>query len=189
VIGLLSEEFGRRFTAFLKAGARFVLGSLKVATVSFDPQKFIGEDWTFWKGLREGNGKDGEEERDKVSMALAEADLEKSDFLTCLEGKETSITGEEKLLRLRESNRTLYGLNIFCGLWQDYQQNKAGSVLERLYQQKSIAYLDFFGDVLRDLHGRRCVLYLCRGGVGRWDWSYSWLISGWNSRAFTVVSQ
>ena len=43
VASLPPEEFGRRFTAFLKAGARFSFGGLKVACAPFDPAKFINK--------------------------------------------------------------------------------------------------------------------------------------------------
>ena len=189
VASLSPEEFGRRFTAFLKAGARFSLGGLKVATAPFDLQKFINKDWTFWKGPKDGDGLKGEEERDKASLALTEVDFEKADLLTCLEKGESSITGEEKLIRLRKLNRPLYGANVFMGLWQDYQQNKAQSVLEKLYQQKGITYIDFFGGILRDPFGYRLVLCLCRFDAGSWDWNCNWLGNAWYDRRFTAVSQ
>lgn len=190
VIGLSPEEFGRRFTAFLNAGARFSFGGLKVATAPFDPQKFINNEWKFWRGPKDGNGLEGEEERDKVSMTLSEVDFEKADFLTCLEQGESSVRGEEKLARLHKLNRTLYGANVFAGLWADYQQNKAQSVLEKLYQQKGITYIDFSGDILRNPDGRRCVLCFCRHDDGSWRWHYFyWLDDDWHGQRFAVASQ
>lgn len=189
MIALSPEEFGRRFTAFLRAGARFILGGFKVACAPFDPAQFINKGWSFWKGPKDGNGLDGEEERDQASLALTEVDLEKSDFLTCLEKGESSITGEEKLIRLRKLNRPLFGATQFMGLWQDYQENKAQSVLEKLYQQKSITHIDFFGDILRYPDGLRCVLYLCRHDDNSWRWHDSWLAQGWHVHIFSAVAQ
>ncbi len=191
VISLSSEEFGRRFTAFLKAGARFVLGGLKVACAPFDPAKFINERWAFWKGPKDGDGLKGGEERDKASAALTEVDFDKADFLTCLEKGKSSITGEEKLIRLKKLGRTLYGATVFAGLWQDYQscQNKTESVLEKLYQQKGITYIDFFGDILRHPLGYRYVLCLCRLSDGQWGWGCRWLGSAWSGQDFSAVSQ
>jgi len=191
VINLSPEEFGRRFTAFLKAGARFIFGGLKVATAPFDLKRFLGENWAFWRGPKDGDGKHGEEERDRASMALTEVDFEKVNFLTCLEESESSIKGEEKLVRLRKLNCTLFGTTVFAGLWQDYQscQNKADSVLEKLYQQKGITFISFFGDILRRPGGDRCVLYLYRYDDGSWCWDYSWLDNDWNDRLFTAVPQ
>ncbi|TSC94641.1 MAG: Uncharacterized protein CEN87_362 [Parcubacteria group bacterium Licking1014_1] len=191
VISLSPEEFGRRFTEFIKAGARFIFGGLKVACVQFDPAKFIDKDWAFWKGPKDGNGLEGEEERDKGSLALTEVDFAAANLLTCLEKGESSITGEEKLIRLRNLGRPLYGATQFMGLWQDYQscQNKSDSKLEKLYQQKGIAYVDFFGDILRIPGGFRYVLCLCRRGDGSWYWSCSSLGLAWSDYYFAAVAQ
>ena len=188
VISLSPEEFGRRCTAFLKAGARFSFGGLKVACAPFDPAKFINKDWAFWKGPKDGDGLKGEEERDKASLALTEVDFEKVDLLICLEQGESSITGEEKLIRLR-LGRPIYGATQFMGLWQDYQQNNAQSVLEKLYQQKGVTYVDFFGDILRFPNGHRSVLCLYRFGVGSWNWYYCWLVNDWSDHYFTAVAR
>lgn len=189
VASLSPEEFGRRFTAFLKAGARFSFGGLKVACAPFDPARFINKDWAFWKGPKCGDGLNGQEERDRASLALTEVDFEKVDLLTCLKQGESSITGEEKLVRLRRIGRPLCGATQFMGLWQDYQQNKAQSVLEKLYQQKGVTYVDFFGDILRDPDGHRHVLYLCRRVDGLWGWFYDWLGVDWCDRSFSAVAQ
>lgn len=192
VITLSPEEFGNRFTEFLKAGARFILGGLKVACTPLNPAEFIGAGWTFWRGPKDGNGLDGEEERDKASMTLAEVDFDSADFLTCLEKGESSITGEEKLIRLKKLGRPIYGTTVAMGLWQDYQscQNKTDSKLKRLYQQKKIgSYVDFFGDILRNPIGHRCVLYFYRFDGGSWRWSYNWLDDGWNVHGRSAVSQ
>lgn len=185
-----SEAFANQFVKFLANGGRvIILGGLKVATAPFDPVKFIGAGWAFWKGLKDGNGLEGEEERDKASISLTEVDFDRADFLTCLEKDESLITGEEKFIRLKKLGRTLFGANVFAGLLQDYQAQKENSVLERLCRDKGITYIDFFGDVLRDPGGDRCVLYLCRSGGGRWGWDYRWLGSGWDGRGFSAVSQ
>lgn len=191
VIILSPEEFGRRMTAFFKNNMRFILGGLKIATAPFDPAKFIGANGVFWKGPKDGNGLEGKEERDKVSLALTEVDFAKAYFLTGLEKGEGSITGEEKLVRLRKSGRILYGTTVAMGLWQNYQscQNKAESVLEKLYQQRGIIYIDFPGDVLRGSHGRRCVLVFCRGDDGQWGWGCHWLGVDWAGLDFSAVSQ
>lgn len=192
VISLSPEEFGRRFTAFLMAGARFIFGGgLKVSTVPFDPSKFIGPDWSFWKGPKDGNGLEGEEKRDETSLSLTEVDFDKADFLTCLEESESSINGEEKLVHIQKLGRTLYGASVGLGLWHDYQecQNKADSKLEKLYAEKGVAYIDFFGDILRAPGGSRSVLCLDRHGDGSWYWGSHCLDSDWDDCNLTAVSQ
>lgn len=191
VISLSPEERGRRMTAFLRAGMRFNFGGLKVATAPFDPKKFCSEEWDFWKGPKDGDGKSGEEERSKASLALTEIDFDKVDFLSNLEGKETLIKGETKLDRVNKLGRIVYGTTAFAGLWQNYTdcQNKAESVLEKLYQQKGISLIYFFGDVLRSPHGYRYVLYLYRGDDGAWNWCHNWLDDDFNSHNLVAVSQ
>jgi hypothetical protein len=179
----------RQFVSFLANGCRFVCGGLKIVTASFSPAECIGGEWSFWKGDQKGNGKEGDEARDKASLSLTEVDFEKVDFLTCLETGESRIVGEKKLERLQGLGRTIYGTTVGWGLWLDYQQNGAQSVLEKLYQQKGITYIDFFGDVLRSPGGNRYVLYLSRRGGGSWRWASCWLGNDWSARSFTAVSQ
>ena len=71
--------------------------SLKIACAPFNPSEVIGSSWFFWRGPKDGNGSEGEEERDKVSLALTEVDFAKIDFFNCLKENETSINGKEKL--------------------------------------------------------------------------------------------
>lgn len=197
VVVLPPEEIGRRMTAFIKNGMRFILGGLKVVCPQFDPAKFfvdegVGEGRTFWRGPKDGNGLEGEEERDKIAAALPELDFATAKFLACLKKGEPYIPGEVRLVRLRELHRTIYGANQFLGLWQDYQscQNKADSVLEKLHSQGLIGdYVDFPGDVLRAPSGHRCVLYLYRSVGGSWYWRYHWLDHYFNEQHVSAVSQ
>lgn len=171
---LLASEFYR----FLENGARLVIaGDMKVAMAPFDPVAFLGEGWSLI-----------EEEQDKRSAVLTEVDMSKAEFLTCLKEGESRITGEEKLVRLKQENCIRYGATVFMGLWQDYQVHKEDSVLERLYQDKNITYMDFFGDVFLSPRGDRSVLYLYRGGAGAWGWRYFWLDGGWDAGYVSVVS-
>lgn len=171
-----------------------VLGGLKVATASFDIKSFPGKDWEYWKGPLDGNGLEGEPMGDNASAVLQEVDFAQSDFLTCLKKGETSIKGTEKYPRLKKSGRTLYGVNVFMGLlldWQalDYQVRGAESILEKLWEEKGITYLDFFDDLLRRPDGRCCVLCLCRIVVGRWCWHDRCLDDYWNDYDLTSASK
>ena len=152
-------------------------GDMKVTMASFDPVAFFGEGWSLI-----------EEEQDKRSVALTEVDMSKAEFFTCLKKGESRITGKEKLARLRHENRVRYGATVFMGLWQDYQARKENSVLEHLYQEKRISYMDFFGDFfLGPEDGNRRVLCLSRGD-GAWRWNCDWLGFGWYVRYVSVVS-
>jgi len=146
------------------------VAGMVVATRPFDPVRFIGEGWGIIP-----------EERDLRSAELSEVDFFTAIFETCLKEKETSIKGEEKLTRLKVGKSVRFGVTVFMGLWFDYEQCKEDSILERLYKEKGITYLDFFGDVLLGPRGFRSVLCLCRSAGGVWGWSYRWLDYDWNA--------
>lgn len=183
VIDLSPEEFGKRFTAFLKNGARFNLGDPRIIqTRSFDPAKFIGKDWTFWKGPAVGDGLTGEEDFDSRSRALTQIDVTRLRFEACLREGESSIKGEEKIRRLPEmADFIRLGGNAFLGFWEDYQDNKENSALEWIYRTHKIRSIDFPDDILRRPRGDRFVLCLCRYDGGRWDWGVRWLDDGWSA--------
>lgn len=182
VIDLTPEQFKERFTAFLKNGAQFIIGEPKVIrTKFFDPARFIGKDWRIWRGPADGDGLTGEKDTDPRSQDIAEIEIARILFETCLREGENSIAGEEKLSRLKKAGHIRLGGNTFLGFWEDYQANKENSVLEWLYRTRKITYLDFFGDILRDPRGRRFVLCLYRRGGGQWFWCYDWLGSGWDA--------
>ncbi|MEK7061783.1 MAG: hypothetical protein AAB957_00800 [Patescibacteria group bacterium] len=153
------------------------LPSLCVATASFNAEELIDNNWKVFLG-----------EQDKRSAELTEVNLSKADFVTCLTPIETSISGEEKLSRLKNNTDTIrYGATVFMGLWKDYEVNKKNSILERLYCQKEITYLDFFGDVLGTKDGRKNVLLLYRR-LDVWYWNHRWLEYPWRNVDLSVVS-
>jgi len=158
-----------------------------ITCAPFNPSEVIGSSWFFWRGPKDGNGIEGEEERDKVSLALTEVDFAKIDFFSCLKENETSINGEEKLIRLRKSGRQIYGTTVGMGLLRNYQscQNKADIVLDNLYQQKGIICIDFFGDIVLAPDGRRNVLRICRRGDGSWHLDCEWLDFEWDGHYFS----
>lgn len=186
------KDAGKRFTQFLKNGAKAVVTVvasfvLKLAS-SFDSTEFIGKGWSVWKGPADGNGLEGDEDRDVREDDLAEIDWSHVEFETCLKEGESCITGEEKFCRLKKSGKICYGGRAFLSLWKDYQEKGESSVLENLYRTKGITYVDFFGLILRTSDGYRRVLYLFRRDGGRWGWGYYWLDRGWSCRNFSAVS-
>ncbi|MDD2731817.1 MAG: hypothetical protein PHI53_01325 [Candidatus Pacebacteria bacterium] len=178
---------GRRFTQFLKNGAKTATVTsfpLKLAP-SFNLAKFIGEDWSVWKGPANGNGLEGEEDRDVREDSLTAIDFEKLILETNLQTGEISISGEEKLRRLKEGKNIRLGARAFLALWNDYQAHKAEgkpqeSVLEKLRRSKNMTCIHFFGTILRGLDGTRRVLYLYFDGRER-DWCYDWLGNHWSA--------
>ena len=165
---------------------------MNIATIPLNPSRFISYNWAFWRGPRNGNGLCGDEERNEMSLSLKAVNVEDMIFLNCLNRSEDAITGEEKLVRLNNSGRIVYGTNVFLGFWNDYcsHQNKLESVLDRLFYQKCItSCIDFPGDVLRRHNGRRCVLYLNRYDIGLWGWGFRSLNAECRHDNLSAVSQ
>lgn len=148
-------------------------------TESFNPAKFIGENWFVWRGPIDGDGTEGEEDRDAREDNLTEVDWSKVLFETMFDDGET-ITGEEKLLRLKKTGNILLGGKAFLSFWEDWQKNRKNSVLEKLRETRSITYLDFFGLILRSPGGDRNVLYLYFSD-DQWDWNCRWLGYDWDA--------
>lgn len=176
------KEAGDQFTRFLKNRGRVIVGDPKsFFTTSFDPAEFIGKEWKVWRGPIDGDGLKGDEDIDSRSLDLVEVSIDSILFETCLEKGEQRITGEEKLKRLKAANVVRLGGNVFLGLWLDFETNKENSILEHLYRTRKITYLDFFGLILRDPRGNRCVLFLYHNGDGGWRWDDGWLDCDWRA--------
>ncbi len=165
------------FRLFLENGCRIEIGGLMVPVPAFDPVQILGKGHSLVVA-----------DHDVCNDGLTEIDFGRVDLVTCLEGEETSITGEVKLERLKKSGFIRYGANVGWGLWQDYQARKENSVLETLYRLRKITYLDFPGDVILTPAGDRAVLCLCRGEAG-WRWSLSWLERDWDAADVSAVSR
>ncbi len=148
--------------------------------------EFVGKDWQIWKGPVNGSGLFGKYDQDDRSNVLVEVDFNKVRFSSCLKIGETSISGEEKLKRLKENGHILLGANVCIILWEDYQENGRKSLLERLRENFGITCLDFFGSILRGPCGRRCVLYLRWKGSNEWFWNSRWLGRNWDSERVSL---
>ena len=178
---------GKRFTEFLENGGRFFNKIKSVLTKSFNPAKFIGKDWAIWRGPANGGGFSGEEDIDPRSLVFTQIEIDKFIFETCLRENETPVTGEKKLLRLKaKPDFVRFGGNVFLGLWLDYQDNKENSILECLYRNHKISYLDFFGTILRHPRGDRFVLCLYRRDDGEWYCDCRWLVQDWSACHLSV---
>lgn len=157
-------------------------------TEPFDPAEFIGQKWGVWKGPADGDGLSGEEDVDGRSLAISVIDPTQILLERYLKEGESWIVGEEKLRRMKDDpNKIRSGGNVFLGLWKDYEANGENSVLERLYQERRVTYLDFFGLVLRSPVGNRYVLFLYRDDDGGWYWDVSWLDRDWDADDLSAV--
>lgn len=180
------KEAGRQFTAFLRNGARLIVGMLKAVidrTKPFDPA-FIGAGWTIWKGLATGNGLEGDEEQDTRSIALAEIDVNQIRLVpTTLKDRETSIKGEERLKRLQAKGHIRLDVAVFLYLWLN-QHLIPESWKERV--NGNIQFITFDGTVLRHSFGDRYVLCLFWSD-GKWYWSVGWLVNGFDQSGVSAV--
>lgn len=146
---------------------------------SFSPTEFIGQGWTAWKGPADGNGLEGEEDRDAREDNLSVIDWDQVLLGSHLQEKETSVHGEEKLKRAIASGNIQLGGKAFRSLWEDYQANGENSVLEKL-RRKGVTRIYFFGLRLRDPDGYRHVLYLYVDAF-RWYWRCYPLGNRWDA--------
>lgn len=160
----------------------------------FNPTKFLGPEYSTWKGPVDGDGLRGAEDRDDRNFMLHALAFSGVEFVTGFNGVVKSIIdGEEKLFRLRSDNKSIcLGGDTFLSLWLDYNARGDASVLEWLRNNREIEYLDFFGIVLRKeqvkLDAIRCVPFF-RYDKQKKEWRYgcSWLAFSWLEILVSVV--
>lgn len=173
--GCSVEDVDRRLKAFLNNGLSFVIKGPSVLVVDrikpFNPASFIGSGVTIWRGPKDGNGLTGEEAQDATSLARTEIDFAQVLFEHCLKKGESSITGEEKLVRHIAANR----IRLDAKIGQCLLEEKDQATLEWMFNTFGITWFELPGTVLRDSDGYRYFLFLYRGDSGRWHWDCSWL--------------
>lgn len=125
----------------------------------FDPVAFLGGGWTI-------------EEQDERSLTLTEVDLSKVRLEITLQKGETSVKGEEKLLRLKAMPVIRLGAKVAQALYENPSQIPE--------EWKKYAAIYFDGTVLRSPNGNRYVLCLCWND-GLWSRHSSWLEYYWNA--------
>ena len=138
----------------------------------FDPAKFIGAGWSIWRGPANGNGLEGDEDRDSRAATLAQVELNQVQLVTCLKKNEPVTTGEERLKRLQADDRIRLDENAFQAFWENREQLPA-RFKERV--NGNIQFIFFDGVVLRRSDGRRVTLCLYFDSDGSWLWNYRWL--------------
>ena len=152
-----------------------------------EPVSLLGRGWSIWKGPAAGDGLSGKEDQDERSLDLNQLDLPKIQLVTCLKEGETSIRGEEKLKRLKETGHVRLDAKIFQTLWENKQLIPEG------WKEKTsgcITSVFFGGTILRSPSGRHCVLCLYWLS-GEWIWDYDRLGRVWYiyNPSATLVSQ
>ena len=140
----------------------------------FNPGLFIGSGVKIWKGAADENGLKGEEQQDARSLALAKIDFAKAArFGTCLIGKETVITGENRLLRLCEREKEFIRPDAKIG--QTLYEEPGQKTLRWLHEKYGVTWFELPGTELRYSRGHRYFLCLVRSVGGSWGWSCRWL--------------
>lgn len=152
---------------------------------SFDPQRLRG--FTIWKGSREGQGTDGQEEQDSRALELTKIDLTKIYFETTLQEGEERITGENKLARLKELQQQEGSILLDAKLFELLYNNQ--NDIPQQWKEKinnQTQYIFFDGTILRGSRGSRYVPCLYWNDSA-WHWHYYWLDNGWNSHNPSAV--
>src|SRR3989344_3351868 len=140
----------------------------------FNPAEFIGKGWSIWRGPADGNGLEGEDERDSRSATLTELNLDKVQLVTRFKRGESVTTGEERIKCLRTDGRVRLGENAFQTFWENREQLPA-RFKERV--NGNIQFIFFDGVVLRSPRGVRYTLCLYFNSGGSWFWGCGWLDS------------
>lgn len=154
---VLVADVRRRVDTRLRAIEPHVLERLPL-----DPESFLGKGWSVDERISTRTGGNFEAGRIVRKHYLRES--------------ETSITGEERIRRIKEESGDIQlDAQDFMALWQE----NGHTTLRWLYDTKGITWLSFWGTVLRDPRGNRSVLYLYRRGDGSWYWFYDGLGLVW----------
>lgn len=153
-----------------------VIGQLHILPIDrfkpFNPAEFIGAGWSIWHGPADGDGLNGEEERDHRSATLTQLDSSKIQLATCLKPNEKVMTGEERLKRLKADGRVRLNENAFKAFWENQ------ALIPTPFKERvngNIQFIFFDGVTLCGPGGDRYALCLCFSNGGSWSWSYDWL--------------
>lgn len=174
------DRFAEDFVAFIANDAQLVVGELKSFAINrsapFNPAKLLGSGWTIWKGPKDGNGLEGEEEQDARSLSITEVKLSEFSFEHCLKSEESSITGETKVGRLEKDHSHL--IRPDAQFVQALLDESGRRTLEYIRVNLKKTWFDITGTVLRSPRGARCILYLSLF-VDQWHWHSHPLDGGW----------
>ena len=143
------KEAGKQFTAFLKNGGKVIVDNQRVISIdrsiSFDPETIIGNGWLV-------------EEQDERAIALTEINLSEVILESTLKKGEKSITGKEKLRRLKRKINYIYlDAGIFKTLWENQ------IFIPEKWKEKTngnTTFIFFDGTIFQNPNGERYVLYL-----------------------------
>lgn len=164
------QDAGAQFSAFLRNRGRLIVGKpqvIKLDTMPFNPEEFLGKGWSFWRGPADGDGLTGDVAEDLDE----ELDLGKIELKPYLNKGEDYTTGEERLLRIASAGDNPLGTRSFQTFWKT--QGLIPEEWKKLTNGNT-TYVFFDKVVLRGPGGNRYTLYLCWDD-DEWDWDCRWL--------------
>lgn len=135
---------------------------------SISPVCRLGPEWSVWLGPADGNGLEGEPDVDPRAGAVTTFDVSKVRFLSGLVEGESSITGEERLKRLRIGTDIQIDAQTFWALYTE----KGQVTLRWLHDFYGVNWIEELGTILRCPDGRRYSLVLDSFYDGSWDWGF-----------------
>ena len=177
------KEAGNCFRLFLKNHCRLFSGEPPVLKLpsrrTFGPNgssefffRGFEPDWSDWLGPIEGNGLEGEEACDSREDALVQVCFDQVTVDSWLRGEETTIRGEDVLLRMKALGHIRLGGLTLSGLWRDYldnyHSNRGNSILEWLFRNYNVRHLNFLGLIRRSPSGVPFIPFLYRCGIDSW---------------------
>ena len=121
---------------------------------TFDPALFIGESWST-------------AEEDERANELTEIDVNSIALVSCLNVVDHIPTGEECLMRLKETPNVRLGGRVFLALWESQD------LIPDNWKQPFV-FVFFDGLILLHRNGNHYSPYLSWNGGG-WQWHACWL--------------
>ena len=147
-----------------------------VTTAEFDPARMIGENFHYLA-------------KNRPVFVPKEVDLGKAEYLSCLaRGKESLISGTEKISRLIGDGHVSYGPDLAMGLLNDYQKDPEGCVLERIFESFGITHMFFMAGIIENDRQEQFIVYFCRSGEHYWKLLARLLSGQFAERCFAVAA-
>ena len=157
-----NEDKMRKVRQFWQNGCNLIIKGPATLIVDrtkpFDTVAFIGAGWNVI-------------EEEKAALKLTEVDFSKVCFENGLKEDESSVTGEDKLKRLKR----LSGIRLDAKYGQALYEEKGQATLRFLHDTFGLTWMEFAGTVLRNSGGDRFFLCLYRKDDGSWGWDFGWL--------------
>lgn len=173
---MTKPEFARELAKFARREVCWErIAVLNIVRNLFTPSKFVKIAYTSEVRI---------DETDPRSVLLTQVDLTKVKLVSMLKEGETSLKGEERLSRLKESNLIRLDADIFFMLWENQHLIPEG------WKKKiegNRCYIFFDGSILITEGKSRCVLYMSFISSNEWVWGVTWLHNDFDGDYLSAV--